>query len=230
MTQLEANPKLESILGSSEENEVWEINRLLESSSKEKYMWLEKKMENDRSIEYPLANKLFGQIRYKNSKKDSDSNYALLFRGDNESNITFIPLDDKGSFEIQPEVLGFGQDEYLYVKALPKSSNGVNLQIKDPFDDLTSILNTVNFTYPSIEYSSSKQKLDFPSFDRGMILLSEFVVRGKRMDQTREKFIGELAERTKLEFNNDFVCKFGNVLNCPVCALLIENLLRVKNI
>lgn len=219
LTQLEANPKLESILGSAEENDVWEINRLLESSNKEKYMWLEKKLENNRFIEYPLANKLFGQIRYKNSKKDSDSNYALLFRGDSESNITFIPLDDEGSFEIHPEVLGFGQDEYLYIKALPKSSNGVNLLIKDPFDDLTSILNTVNFTYPSIEYSSSKQKLDFPSFDRGMILLSEFVVRGKRMDQTREKFIGELAERTKLEFNNDFVCKFGNVLNCPVCGI-----------
>jgi len=217
-TQFGANPKLESILGSSGKIDFKKINSILESSATAQYIWLEKKMESNKSVEHPLSNKLSGQIKYKNSKKENDSNYGLLFRGDNEGNTEFLPLDDGGNFEIHPEELEFGKDEYLYIKALPKVSSEINLTIETPFDNLTPILNTVNFTYSSIDYNSSKQELKLPVFDRNMILLSEFVVRGKRMEQEREKFIGELAEKAKLDFNDDFVCEVANLLNCPVCS------------
>ncbi|AFL84243.1 hypothetical protein Belba_1637 [Belliella baltica DSM 15883] len=218
ITQMGTNPNLESILSLSEENDFRKINNILESSNIEKYIWLEQKFENYRTVEYPLGNKLTGQIKYRNSSKENDSKYGLLFRGDNEGNTAFIPLDQEGNFEIYPEELDFGKDEYLYIKALPKGSNEIILKIKDPFEELSSILKTARFNFPSIDYGGSNQKLDLPTFDRNMILLSEFVVRGKRMEQDREKFIGELAERAKFDFNDDFVCQYGDLLNCPICS------------
>ncbi|GHB42425.1 hypothetical protein [Mongoliitalea lutea] len=218
LTQVGPQPNLEFLMAAPEANDSRKLQTILESCAIEQYIWLEEQMKDHQSKAPLLPNKLRGQIVYKSSKKQDNPNFALLFRGDDESSTEIIPLDGAGNFEIDAEILDFGRDEYLYVKALPKGSMQINLSIEEPLELLSPVMKTKGLIYPSMTYGKQEEeKLDFPAFDRNMILLGEFVVRGRRMVQEREKFIGDLVERAKLDFNNDFVCN-GGYLNCPICG------------
>lgn len=219
LTQVGPQPNLESLMVASETNDNRKLQTILEACGVEQYIWLEEQMKDNQPKEHLLPNKLRGQIVYKSSKKQDNPNFALLFRGDDESSTEFIPLDGAGNFEIDAEILDFGRDEYLYVRALPKENTEIELSISDPLTPLEQMMDRAEMMYSSMDYGKQEEKLDFPAFDRNMILLGEFVVRGRRMVQERDKFIGELVERAKLDFNNDFVCNNASLLNCPVCVI-----------
>ena len=219
LTQVGAQPNLEFLMSVPEANDNRKLQAILEACAVEQYIWLEEQMKDNQPKPPLLPNKLRGQIIYKSSKKQDNPNYALLFRGDDESSTEFIPLDGAGNFEIDTEILDFGRDEYLYVRALPKENTEIELSISDPLTPLEQMMGRTELMYSSMDYGKQEEKLDFPTFDRNMILLGEFVVRGKRMVQEREKFIGDLAERAKLDFNDDFVCNYAGLLNCPVCVI-----------
>ncbi|UJP65393.1 hypothetical protein [Mongoliitalea daihaiensis] len=224
LTQVGPQPNLESLMTAPETNDNRKLQTILEACAVEQYIWLEEQMKDNQPKPPLLPNKLRGQIIYKSSKKQDNPNYALLFRGDDEASTEFIPLNGAGNFEIDTETLDFGRDEYLYVRALPKENTEIELSISDPLAPLEQMMDRAEMMYSSMDYGKQEEeKLDYPAFDRNMILLGEFVVRGKRLVQEREKFIGDLAERAKLDFNNDYLCRpvlmLSEILNCgdPRC-------------
>lgn len=181
-----------------------------------KYVWNEtnlKKIEESRQLVILDGTKgsLIAHSIWRNRR--NEKLFVIAYCPDKDKKKVLMQVDTTGGFIVSPDLLKRWQGDFIYLKPLWKHNYPPSIKLTNPFDTINLVMKGKEVLFPVQGLMISKEGTPDLSSYNEMIRIPEVIIKGRKTNPLRGKYMAKLDNLAKFDMNTDFVCEDG-ILNC----------------
>lgn len=181
-----------------------------------KYVWNEtnlKKIEESRQqvILDGTKGSLIAHSIWKNRR--NEKLFVIAYCPDKDKKKVLMQVGTTGGFIVSPDLLKRWEGDFIYLKPLWKHNYPPSIKLTNPFETINLVMKGKEVLFPVQGLMISKEGTPDLSSYNEMIRIPEVIIKGRKTNPLRGKYMAKLDNLAKFDMNTDFVCEDG-ILNC----------------
>jgi hypothetical protein len=194
------------------------LDLLLLTQGWRRYVWGEENLKTYREAKQPVIfDGTEGEVHATRKQKKAPvvEQFVMAFNPRENKNSDLMVADQTGRFTITPAHLKTWQGGYVYLKPMAPLEFKPRITLSEPFNAINGIRKAKSINYPLPNKTDTVKDEPSHPFVVGpnVIELREIIVKGKRINTFRDKYMGHLDSLAKLDLNDVWVCEHGFLHN-----------------